>query len=293
MSLFDVMKNGKNSMKAYQYAVKASTANMGNLETTGYKGINYSFETVFNQVLSGGARADASSGVGGVNPVQLGSGSALSGINVNFEQGEIVESGKLSAAILGTGLFIVSDDGGKSFLYTRAGEFMTDNAGNIADSQGRVLYGYKLDEDGNALSSNLVPIKSDGNPDVGWDYMGNSGVLKTNYFATKQAADAGEPLPDSKALYQIAITSFPNPSGLLQYDGTSFKETPSSGTAMVSKASGSDYGIVYSQSREKSNVFYIGEMLDALEVQRAMSASLTAIKIANQQIQNIIQQLGT
>ena len=48
-----------------------------------------------------------------------------------------------------------------------------------------------------------------------------------------------------------------------------------------------------SQAIEKSNVFFIGETVDAMEVQRAMSASLTAVKIASQQIQNIIQQLGS
>ena len=52
-------------------------------------------------------------------------------------------------------------------------------------------------------------------------------------------------------------------------------------------------GQALSQAIEKSNVFFIGETVDAMEVQRAMSASLTAVKIASQQIENIIQQLGT
>lgn len=293
MSLFDVMRNGKNSMKAYQYAVNASTANMGNIETKGYKGLKYSFETVFNQVLSTGAGADTMSGTGGINPVQLGSAPALSGIEVNFEQGDLVDSGDMSVGILGNGLFILSEDNGKSFVYTRAGEFKIDNNGNVVDSKGRKLYGYKLRPDGTPITSEIVPIKTDGNADVGWDYQGNTGILQTNFLASKTAIDNGDSPPESTPLYQIAMTAFSNPSGLLQYDGTTFKETPASGDRLKYQVSGSDYGNIYSQTEEKSNVFYIGEMLEALAVQRAMSASLTAIKMASQQIQNVVQQLGT
>jgi flagellar hook protein FlgE len=190
-------------------------------------------------------------------------------------------------------LFMLSEDNGKTFLYSRAGDFTADNNGNVVDANGRKLYGYKLDENGNALTSQLVPIKTDGLSDVGWEYKGTEGKLVTNYTAYKAAQENGDPLPDTKPLYQIALTTFSNRSGLLQNDGTTFKETIASGPAQTAKAAGQDYGSVHSQSLEKSNVFYIGEMLDALAIQRAMSASLTAIKLANSQIQNVIQQLGS
>ena len=94
--------------------------------------------------------------------------------------------------------------------------------------------------------------------------------------------------------FQIALSDFPNKAALIQHDGTTFKATPAAGIPFIPVPAGtSGMGEAVSGSVEKSNVFFTGETVDAMEVQRAMSASLTAVKIASEQIQNIIQQLGS
>ncbi|HAR62223.1 MAG: hypothetical protein DKM50_03125 [Candidatus Margulisiibacteriota bacterium] len=292
MSLLDVMTNGKNAMRAYDYALRVSSANMGQVETPGYKGLEYSFETVFNQVLSQGSSGDSLRNTGGSNPNQAGSSVAISGVKVNFEQGDIKEGGPLSAAVLGSGLFITEgDDGG--YLYTRAGDFEINDSGFLVDPKGRKVFGYKIGGDGNPITSELVPIKSEGYTDLGFQYQSKSGVLINNYSSYKTAKDAGTVLPQVTQTYQLALTTFSNRSGLLQHDGTTFKETLSSGKPLPYKLANEGYGEIYANSQEKSNVFYIGETLDALGVQRAMSASLTAIKMASQQIEAITKQLGS
>lgn len=178
-------------------------------------------------------------------------------------------------------------------MYTRNGEFRMDENGYLVDARGRKVYGYKVSDSGEAITSSLVPITNSGETDVGWIYKGDTGVLINNYTAYRKAVDNNDTLPTYKSLYKVALTSFPNRTGLLQNDGTTFKETSASGKAYEPVVSGEMYGSVHSQSSEKSNVFYIGEMMEALAVQRAMSASLTAVKLANQLIQNVIQQLGT
>lgn len=292
MTLMDVMTNNKNAMKAFDYALRISTANMGNIETAGYKGMEYSFQTIFNQVMSTGTGAAINHENGGTNPIQFGSGVAISGLKINFDQGDITDAGQSSAAILGEGLFVIQGDDGR-FLYTRSGDFHFDNNNYLVDSNGRKVFGYKMTTDGQPITSELVPIKLDASHDAGFKYQSKDGVIIDNFSAYKTAWENKQPLPAVSALYQLAMTTFPNRSGLLQYDGTAFKETVASGKPLPFLVAGQGYGDVYGQSKEKSNVFYIGETMDALSVQRAMSASLTAIKIANQQIQTIIQHLGT
>ena len=278
--MLDIMKNAKNAMKAFETALKAQTSNMGNMDTVGYKSLKYSFKTVFNQVLNGGSGGD--SDVGGTNPVQYGANVTLSNIFVDFSQGEIGEGTDLDIAIQGAGLFIVSPDNGQTFLYSRAGNFKRNGLGELLDNSGRAVYGYKADTDGIIDTSQLVPIKPGIGPNSGWKSKGSDGMFMEDN--TKE---------DSKPLFQIALTDFPNKAGLIQYDGTTFKSSSAAGVPFqINVANKDGYGAVLSNSIEKSNVFFIGETVDAIEVQRAMSASLTAIKIASEQIQTVIQQVG-
>ena len=280
------MKNGENAMRAFETALRIQTANMGNMSTVGYKSLKYSFKTIFNKVLNSGSAGDMDKG--GTNPLQEGSSVSLANIAVDFSQGELGTGGQLDLALKGNGMFVVSADSGKSFLYTRAGNFKLDGAGNVLDNSGRQVYGFKYKEDGTFDTTTLVPISIANPAKAGWKYKGNDGVLVEDYDATGAAGN------NSKPLYQIAITDFPNRTALIQHDGTTYKATPAAGIPFSPSAPAANgMAEAISQSVEKSNVFFIGETVDAMEVQRAMSASLTAVKIASQQIQNIIQQLGS
>ncbi len=286
--MLDIMKNGENAMRAFETALRIQTANMGNMSTVGYKSLKYSFKTIFNKVLNSGSSGSA--GKGGTNPHQEGSSVALSGISVDFSQGEIGAGQKLDLALKGNGMFIVSPDDGRTFLYSRAGNFKFSPDGFLLDNSGRKVFGFKYLGGGKFDTANMIPIKIDNPANAGWQSQGNRGILVQDY-ATSSASPTN--LDASGPLFQIALTDFSNREGLIQYDGTTFKATPSAGIPFT-PAAPIDTGMAeaVSQSIEKSNVFFIGETVDAMEVQRAMSASLTAVKIASQQIQNIIQQLG-
>ncbi len=283
--MLDIMQSSKNAMMAFEQALRAQTSNMGNMDTVGYKTLKYSFKTIFNQVLQGGSAGDSS--FGGTNPLQLGPSVALGGVNVDFSQGDIGQGSTLDAAVIGNGLFMVSPDQGKTFYYTRAGNFKLDGNGNVLDSSGRQLYGYKANDDGTTFNTaSPTPMNIGSRTDIGWQANGSLGILVDNYADTDKTGK--QPF-----LYQIALTDFPNKSGLVQHDGTTFVPTPSAGIQFNPGAPGTGiYGEVRSQAIEKSNVFFIGETVDAIEVQRAMSASLTAIKIASEQIQSVIQKIG-
>lgn len=287
--MLDIMKNGENAMRAFETALRLQTANMGNMSTVGYKSLKYSFKTIFNKVLNSGSAASFDHG--GTNPLQEGSSVALAGVAIDFSQGDIGAGQKLDMALKGNGMFIVSPDDGKTFLYTRSGNFKFSPDGFLLDNSGRKVFGFKHTGNGQFDTANLEVIKIDNPANAGWQAQGNRGILVEDYPTSSQSPSN---LLAAKPLFQVALTDFSNRSALIQHDGTTFKATPAAGIPFTPSAPlSSGMADAVSQSIEKSNVFFIGETVDAMEVQRAMSASLTAVKIASQQIQNIIQQLGS
>lgn len=265
--MLDVMNQAKNAIEAYNTALKASSSNIANMNVTGYKRLEVSFQSIFEKILNRGTAAYNQ--MGGTNPRQFGQGMAISNVSVDFSAGEYISGTSLDLAIQGQGLFIVSPDGGNSFLYTRAGNFEIDANGNLT-SNGMQVYG--LD-----ASGNLVPISnlpSGNKPDYSWQADGT---------LLYQGSSTG---------YRIALTYFPNPSGLAQAQGTTFAETPASGSPAAPQAPGGAVGTVLPGQLEQSNVFYLGETIDALEIQRAMSGNLTVVRMASDIISQFISRLS-
>jgi len=279
--LLDIMVRSKNAMEAFEASLRIHTNNGANLATSGYKALTHSFKTVFNEVLNEGF-SSSTGGTGGANPIQYGSGVTIANIKLDFSQGDLGEGGALDMAIAGRGLFVITaggEDTGR-YLYTRNGEFKLDNTGQyIVDSSGRQLLGYEVGGGGA-----LTPIRTQGYSDLGWK---DGGILVANYQAAKDGKGTAIPLA------QAAVADFVNEEGLIQHDGTSFEESASSGSPSAYGISGEGtFGEVMAQQLEKSNVFFIGETIDSIEVQRAMSAVLTAIKTASDQISQVINRLS-
>lgn len=294
MTLFGALKQSKSTMRAYETALRIHVSNLNASTTDGYKALQYSFQEVFNHVVNQGSAPGGTSISGEKNPIQYGGATAISQIKLNFDQGDISTGGNLDAAIFGEGLFIVSGDrvgSGGERLYTRNGRFSVDSqSGNLVDMAGRTVYGYRVDASGNVDKSQLVAINTTGLNDIGIE---DNGLLVEGYQAKQNAISANATvIPASTPRYQLAMVSFRNYSGLLYADGTAFRETESSGpTTYTGVAGEANLGSVFGARREKSNVSQIGESLDAVEVQRAMTASLSALKVVNQQIQAVISAL--
>ena len=284
--LLDIMRRSRNSLSAFEASLRIKTNNSANVATVGYKSIDQSFTTVFNEVLNSGIGSQ--SGQGSVNPTQFGSDVAINNIKLDFSQGDLGEGTQMDMAITGRGLFLVSRDGGNSFFYTRSGEFGIDTSGKfVVDSSGRQLFGYKI-TGGVADTSKLVPIDVTGATNLGWKA---NGVLVANFDdGNADTPSTGVETP----IYQAALADFRNPEGLLQFDGTAFEATLSSGTPTAMGIAGSgDLGTIQPQKVEKSNVFFIGETIDAIEIQRAISASLSSIKMASDIISQVINRLSS
>lgn len=267
------MSQAKNAITAYNTALEATSSNIAGMNVTGYKRVDVSFQTIFERVLNQGSAAG--SNIGGKNPQQYGQGMALSNVSIDFSSGEYTEGGSIDLAIAGQGLFIVSGNAGASYNYTRAGNFEVDAYGNLLTNNMQV-YGFDN-------SGNLVPIQnlpSGNKSDYRWTA---DGTLQYSSDGGATYAAAG---------YQIALTYFENPNGLLQSQGTSFIESPASGSPGDPQLPGGAVGSLRTGQLEQSNVFYLGETIDAIELQRAMNGNLTMLQMASEMISTFINKLG-
>ena len=287
--MLDIMIQAKNSIEAYNTALRIYSSNIGKMNVIGSKRLDISFQEVFERVLRKGTASLSFEGRGGTNPVQFGGGSTIGGIAIDFSQGALTDAQQLDLAVVGQGLFIVSADEGESYLYTRAGNFYIDSDECLRTSTGIQVYGYDVDGSGNPVGD-IVPIEVElttyDQSLISWTDDGKLAQFTDNTFTT---VDTSYPL-----IAQIALTYFPNPTGLEEAEGTCFRETLASGEPInpTTPGLGSLVGYVSPRQLEQSNVFYLEETINSLEAQRAMSGSLTLIRLASDTISQFINRLS-
>lgn len=138
--------SGVTGLQAHQVAMDVEGNNIANVNTVGFKYSRASFADLFSQTQK---VATAPQGdLGGKNSMQIGLGSTVNTVTKIFKQGTIQTTDKQSdMAIQGDGFFVVSPDGGKTYMYTRNGDFSLDSMGNFVDRNGYVVQGWMRNED--------------------------------------------------------------------------------------------------------------------------------------------------
>ncbi|HIC89414.1 MAG TPA: flagellar hook protein FlgE, partial [Anaerolineae bacterium] len=120
--------------------------NIANINTVGFKGSRVAFQELLAQVLSTGSGPDANRG--GINPVQLGLGLSLGGVDTTFSQGMLQVTGRNSdLAIQGDGFFVFEGLNGN--LYSRDGSFDLGVDGSlVSPTTGLRVLGWMADTEG-------------------------------------------------------------------------------------------------------------------------------------------------
>ncbi|MGD9498097.1 MAG: flagellar hook protein FlgE [Armatimonadota bacterium] len=114
---------------AFQERLDVVGNNIANSNTVAYKEARCTFEDTLYQTLAGG-RSGGELGIGGSNPMQIGSGVSLGNVIVQHTQGALERTGQpLDAAIEGEGMFVLSD--GQGTWFSRAGAFMLDDTNTL------------------------------------------------------------------------------------------------------------------------------------------------------------------
>jgi flagellar hook protein FlgE len=113
--------------------------NVSNADTDGYQETNPEFQDLLTEQMTPASAASAE--LASTNPSSIGSGAEVAGMQTNFGQGSIVQTGvPTDVAIQGSGFFVVNQ-GGKD-VYTRSGDFQFDLNGTLSTQDGGIVQGW-------------------------------------------------------------------------------------------------------------------------------------------------------
>jgi flagellar hook protein FlgE len=154
--MFTSFSTALSALRATSTAIDVVGNNLANLNTPGFKTSQVVFRDLVTQSLGAGL---------GETQVGFGTGQPLT--VRQFSQGAIqTSSGVLDAAIQGDGFFVLKNDAGNT-LYSRAGTFNADKAGNLLTDTGERVQGWTtvnpltgvLDTNG-PIGNIIVPVGS-------------------------------------------------------------------------------------------------------------------------------------
>jgi flagellar hook protein FlgE len=122
---------GISGLRGHQKMLEVVGNNLANLNTTAYKTSRTLFSDLMYEVQRG--TSSSSSGLlGSVNSVQIGTGSRLSQVDLNFAQGNLESTGNDTDLAMDGGGFFVASSGERTY-FTRAGAFSLDESGFLSD----------------------------------------------------------------------------------------------------------------------------------------------------------------
>jgi flagellar hook protein FlgE len=250
---------------AHQKMLDVTANNIANVNTTGFKASSTEFEDTLSQTLQGAGGATGTSG--GTNGIQVGLGVALAGTQLNFTQGSNQATGVTSNMLInGDGFFVVEKNGQQ--LYTRAGNFSLDSAGNLVTPDGSIA----CDTTGAPL--NLVGLTNGTYASWSIDSNGNINAVTAAGAITN--------------IGQVGIATFANPNGLMKVGDTAFEASPNSGPALVGAANTGSRGSITSGYVEMSNVDLSQELTNLIISERGFQANSKVITTSDEVLQTLV-----
>jgi len=273
---------GISGLRVNQTMLDVTGNNIANANTIGFKSSTTVFQDTLSQMLTGATGAAGPRG--GTNPTQVGLGVQLAATSTNFNQGSAQTTGRpTDLMIQGDGFFVTQK--GEELLYTRAGSFTFDETGTLVTPTGNRVMGYLLDNAGNAIKGNLVPITLDaanavpaaGGAELASYSIGSDGKIRGIFDDGVQ-----------RELGQVAMADFNNPMGLEKVGETSFRASANSGDPEIGVASEGRLGTLIGGALEMSNVDLAAEFTNLILAQRGFQASSRVITTSDSVLEELV-----
>lgn len=131
--------SGISGLRAHQTMLDVTGNNIANVNTAGFKASSTQFQDTLSQMTQGASGPQAETG--GSNPAQIGLGVRVAGVSTNFAQGSSQSTGRATDMMISGDGFFVTSKGGQQ-LFTRAGAFSPDAAGQLVSPDGGILQGW-------------------------------------------------------------------------------------------------------------------------------------------------------
>jgi flagellar basal-body rod protein FlgG len=249
--------NGASGMIAQQFFVDVTANNLANVNTTGFKRSEVSFQDLFFSTLRAPGLQLAAGQQAPIG-IQVGNGVQIVGTTPIFTQGPLTNTGNpLDVAINGIGFFQVTAADGTT-RYTRDGALRLNSQGNLVTAEGLLLEP-QITIPNDAIS---ITIAADGTVSV-----------------VTQAS------PTPQTVGNIQLASFPNPGGLLQEGDNLFRETAASGTPTPGTPGQDGLGSLQQGFLEQSNVEAVQELVNLIVAQRAFEFNSRTVTVSSEMLQ--------
>lgn len=148
--------SGVSGLKVHQTKMDVVGNNIANVNTVGFKTSRVTFTEVFSQTTQSATGANADTGRGGVNAMQIGLGSSVGSIysDPTSEGASQRTDNPYDLKISGDNFFIVND--GSMNYFTKVGAFTTDSLGDLVTQSGMHVMGWGVDSETNAIRKDMV-----------------------------------------------------------------------------------------------------------------------------------------
>lgn len=252
-------------MKAMDTKLNVVANNLANVETVAFKRSRANFADILYQTLE---RPGLRGGLDTPLPTgkQVGVGTQLSSISLNFEQGAPeITNGELDLLIKKDGFFQVLAfvDGAETTLYTRAGNFTLDSVGSVV-----------LDNGLGARLEPAVTVPSDAD-DIS---ISQTGLVQARLPGSSELQDIG----------QIELARFVNPQGLEQFGDNLYRQTDASGEPILAVPTQDGLGAVIQGQLERSNVDPVRELVGLIQTQRSFELNSQSLQSADHTLQTLV-----
>lgn len=255
------MYSGISGMKNFQSKLDVVGNNIANVNTSGFKKGRITFQDLMSQTSS--PAQGSTNNRGGVNPIQVGTGSSIGSIDNVHTQGFKQNTDRpLDLMLEGDGFFVL-DTGDNETAYTRSGNFYLDDDGYLVNSNGYFV----LDNDENRI-------------EIGLD--DNFSIQKDGQIITVNNNG------NSETLATIGVATFNNESGLEKAGENLWLESASSGNAVISAADTGVAGSIESGALEMSNVDLSEEFTEMITAQRGFQANTRIITTSDEILQELV-----
>jgi flagellar hook protein FlgE len=278
MSLGSVLQIAVSGMSAATTSIRVASNNLANARTPGFKASRPIFATQPASTVSIGSAPSTSNG--GANPVQIGIGVKVAGIETDFSQGSIAASSNpLDLALEGDGFLIVEGpSGGPS--YTRAANLHVNADGEIVTSTGERVLGVGVDEQFEVQEGSLQPLTVP----IGSSVASADGTAATlvSFSITEDGRVRGEYSDGARRdLGQIRVARFANSNGLESGGGSQFQTGANSGLAIESNPGQDGSASLVGGATELSNTDIGQSIVDLVMASQHFRSNVAVLSTAD------------
>lgn len=305
------MFSGVSGLRTHQNKMDVIGNNIANVNTVGFKSGRVTFkDSIYQNIYSS---SEGNNVYGGSNPSQVGYGSQVSAVSVNFGTGSYEPTGfGTDCMINGSGFFIVGpkledmdtgldntvDNNEVSQMYlTRVGEFAIDGDGYLVDANKNVVYGFVPDQaatgtndmtyDTSVLKAIRLPIADDGDATIGYDYEQTKNLtgisIDSNGVISGQTSDG-----TTYKFGVVAVANVTNPNALENSGNSYYKSVSNTGTVQAFEPGSGATGILRSGCLEMSNVDLATEFSNMITTQRGFQACSKMITVSDEMLQELV-----